>query len=102
MDFHNYTLITILCIVLIFNFIYSIKIMPTKINPSSMYGFGFMVGAIMCYVFKSEWEMYDWGMMTFMLVLVGVLSFTLANSFLIYISPIKKATIYFIQSNKFY
>lgn len=55
-----------------------------------MYGFGFMVGAIMCYVFKSEWEMYDWGMMTFMLVLVGVLSFTLANTFLIYISPIKK------------
>lgn len=54
-----------------------------------MYGFGFMVGAIMCYVFKSEWEMYDWGMMTFMLVLVGVLSFTITNALLLYLFPIK-------------
>lgn len=89
MDFHNYSIIAILCVILIFNLLYSRISMPSPINPSSMYGFGFMVGAIMCYVLKWEWEMYDWSIRTFQLMVIGVLSFTFTNTILLKISPIK-------------
>ncbi len=90
MDFYNYSLIAILCVVLIFNFLYSVKIMPTQINPSSIYGFGFMVGAIFCYIFRWEWMMYDWSETTSMLIVIGVLSFTMTNVLLLCIFSIKK------------
>ena len=89
MDIHNYSLISILCVLLIFNFLYSVKSMPTQTNPSSMYGFGFMIGAIICYVYRWEWEMYDWSTTTFMLIVIGVLSFTITNTLPLKLSPIK-------------
>lgn len=75
--------------------------MPSPINPSSMFGFGFMMGAIMCYVYRREWEMNDWSLNTFLIMLIGIISFTLMNTLMAKLFPIKTSKVRISKINNY-
>lgn len=77
-------LFDILFVILVGNFIFSIRKFPTRMNPSSLYSFGFALAALMCVIYREEWNMSSFSLVTFGVFILGVPCFTLYNYLLFY------------------
>ena len=87
-------LFDILFVILVGNFIFSIRKFPTRMNPASLYSFGFALAALMCVIYREEWDMSSFSLITFGIFILGVPCFTLYSYLLFYYGkPVGKRVI---------
>lgn len=71
-------------------------------NPSSLYSFGFAMAAMMCMIYREEWDMSTFSELTFCIFILGVPCFTLYNYLLFYYGkPVGKSTIKLDKMKRF-
>lgn len=71
-------------------------------NPSSLYSFGFAMAALMCMIYREEWDMSTFSVLTFCIFILGVPCFTLYNYLLFYYGkPVGNSTIKLDKMKRF-